>query len=321
MRILVIGGSSFVGRHIVAATLADGHQLTLFNRGRTDAEAFPHAEHLVGDRDHDLSALTGRFFDAVIDVCAYVPRQVRSLLEELGPRARHYTLISTISVYGQDVAPHGFTEDAGLLEPAWDETFVSERYGELKVACEIVARELVGERLLIVRPGFVVGPHDPTHRFTYWVERVAAGEQIVAGDADQPLQVLDGRDLAALVSALVGKGTVDVVHAAGPDPAPSFADILADVATGVGAPAPIHWGGWRAELPLASPEGWWPKMRADSTRACGYGLRWRPLPETARDTLAWVRAERAAGRYPEHPGVGLTAEQERAALAEGRTAQ
>jgi uncharacterized protein YbjT (DUF2867 family) len=189
MRMLVIGGSSFVGRHMVAAALERGHDVTLFNRGRTDPGAFPGATHLVGDRDRDLSALAGGEWDATVDVCAYVPRQVRSLLDALGGRGGHYTLVSTISVYDHERLTPGFDESAPLLAPAWDDEPAMERYGALKVACEQVARELAGEGLLVVRPGYVLGPHDPTHRFTYWVERIADGRRPVAGpDADQPLQ-------------------------------------------------------------------------------------------------------------------------------------
>src|SRR5947209_14402365 len=199
MRILVIGGSSFVGRAIVQEALDKGHDLTLFNRGKTNPDAFPGAEHLRGDRNTDLSALAGGEWDATVDVAAYVPRQVRTLLEALGGRGGHYTFISTISVYDAEQAKPGFDEDSPLLTPAWDDELAMEKYGELKVACEQVARELVGDRLLVIRPGYVLGPHDPTHRFTYWVERVAENRfPMVGPDAEQPLQAVDARDLAAL---------------------------------------------------------------------------------------------------------------------------
>jgi 2'-hydroxyisoflavone reductase len=317
MRILVIGGSSFVGRAIVSDALERGHDVTLFNRGKTDPGAFPTAEHLVGDRNADLSALQGRSWDATVDVCAYVPAQVRGLLGALGDGAGHYTFVSTISVYGQDVADSGFTEDAPLLEPAWDDQLTMDKYGELKVACEQVATELVGDRLLVIRPGYVLGPHDPTHRFTYWVERVAERRSPMAGpDADQPLQGVDARDLGAFTVAQVEKQTTDVFHVTAPEPAPTFAEVLQTIADAVERPLPdVRWIGARAELPLTAPKDWWPKMRASMAKAREAGLRCRPLADTARDTYDWVTAERAAGRYAERPGVGPTRDEEERLLA------
>jgi 2'-hydroxyisoflavone reductase len=316
MRVLVIGGSSFVGRHIVDRALAQGHEVTLFNRGRTDPGAFPTAEHLVGDRNTDLSALQDRAWDATIDVCAYVPRQVRALLEALGDGAGHYTFVSTISVYGQVDIDAGFDESAPLLAPAWDDDLDVEKYGELKVACEQVAAELAGDRLLVVRPGFVLGPHDPTHRFTYWVERVADGRSPMAGpDRDQPLQGVDARDLAAFVVAQVQARTVDAFHVTAPDPAPTFDEVLTTIADALGRPRPeVRWLGARDELPLAVPGDWWPKMRASVAKAAAAGFTWRPLADTVRDTFAWVSDARRDGRYAPRVGVGPTADDEAALL-------
>lgn len=317
MRILVIGGSSFVGRAIVAAALDRGHDVTLFNRGKTDPGAFPQAEHIVGDRNGSLAELDGRSWDATIDVCAYVPAQVRRLLETLGEKAGHYTFVSTISVYGQDVADSGFDETAGLLEPAWDDELTMEKYGELKVACEQVAAELAGDRLLVIRPGYVIGPHDPTHRFTYWVERVADGRSPMAGpDAAQPLQAVDARDLAAFVVGQVEAGTVDAFHVTAPEPAPSFEEILGTIASALDVPLPeVRWVGPHEGLPLTAPADWWPKMRASLAKARAAGFTWRPLAETVRDTYDWVSKARADGHYTPRPGVGLTPEAEAELLA------
>ncbi|MDQ1694656.1 MAG: hypothetical protein QOJ03_9 [Frankiaceae bacterium] len=316
MRILVIGGSSFVGRHIVQHAIDRGHDITLFNRGKTDPGAFPTAEHLTGDRDSDLSALEGRSWDATVDVCAYVPRQVRTLLETLGAGSGHYTFVSTISVYGQVDVDSGFDEDAPLLEPAWDDELVMEKYGELKVACEQVAQELAGDRLLVIRPGYVIGPHDPTHRFTYWVERVAEGRTPMAGpDAEQPLQGVDGRDLAAFTVAQVEKKTVAVFHVTAPEPAPTFAEWLQSIAEAADVELPaVRWVGAKDELPLSAPEDWWAKMRAGLGRARTAGFTWRPIEDTVRDTLDWVRKARADGSYHPRPGIGLSPEEETALL-------
>jgi len=318
MRILVIGGSSFVGRAIAAAALDRGHDVTLFNRGRTDPGAFPNAEHIVGDRNGSLAELDGRSWDATVDVCAYVPGQVRRLLTALGPAAGHYTFVSTISVYGQDVADTGFDESAGLLEPAWDDELTMEKYGELKVACEQVAAELAGDRLLVIRPGYVIGPHDPTHRFTYWVERVAEGRSPMAGpDAEQPLQAVDARDLAAFVVSQVEARTVDAFHVTAPEPAPTFAQVLSTIASALSTPLPdMRWVGANDGLPLTAPPDWWPKMRAPLAKARAAGFTWRPLDETVRDTYDWVSKARADGTYTPRSGVGLTPEQEAELLAD-----
>ena len=317
MRILVIGGSSFVGRAIVQEALDRGHALTLFNRGKTNPDAFPEAEHLRGDRNTDLSALDGREWDATVDVAAYVPRQVRTLLETLDGRGGHYTFISTISVYDAEQAKPGFDEDSPLSEPAWDDELAMEKYGALKVACEQVARELVGDRLLVVRPGYVLGPHDPTHRFTYWVERVAENRfPMVGPNADQPLQGVDARDLAAFTVSRLEQGDAETFHVTAPDPAPTFADVLNAIADGVGASTPdVRWVGPKRDLPLSAPSDYYGVMQASLERARAAGLSWRPMSDTARDTLDWVRAERAAGRYAPPPGVGLTAEREQELLA------
>jgi 2'-hydroxyisoflavone reductase len=316
MRILVIGGSSFVGRAIVSTALDRGHDVTLFNRGRTDPGAFPQAEHIVGDRNGDLSELGGRSWDATVDVCAYVPGQVRRLLTALGESAGHYTFVSTISVYGQDVVESGFDESAGLLEPAWDDELTMDKYGELKVACEQVAAELARDRLLVIRPGYVIGPHDPTHRFTYWVERVAEGRSPMAGPgAEQPLQAVDARDLAAFVVSQVERGTVDTFHVTAPEPAPTFAEVLATIASALDTALPeIRWVGAHDSLPLSAPPDWWPKMRASLTKARAAGFTWRPLADTVRDTYDWVSKARADGTYTPRPGVGLSPDDEAALL-------
>jgi 2'-hydroxyisoflavone reductase len=316
MRILVIGGSSFVGRHFVQSALDRGHELTLFNRGQTDPDAFPGAEHLTGDRNGDLSVLDGRSWDATVDVCAYVPKQVRRLLESLGDRAGHYAFVSTISVYGEVEEESGFSETAPLLEASYDDELTMDKYGELKVGCEEVAQELAGDRLLVIRPGYVIGPHDPTHRFTYWVERVAEGRSPMAGpDAAQPLQGVDGRDLGAFTASQVEQGTVDVFHVTAPEPAPTFAEWLQKIADALDTSVPeVQWVGPKDELPLAAPEDWWSKMRAGLGKARAAGFTWRPIEDTVRDTYDWVTKARADGNYHPRPGVGLTAEQEQELL-------
>jgi 2'-hydroxyisoflavone reductase len=319
MRILVIGGTSFVGRAIVDRALERDHDVTLFNRGQTSPDVFPDATHLTGDRDSDLSALESGEWDATVDVCGYAPRQVRSLLDVLGERSGHYTFVSTISVYGDLDADEVLTEDSPLLEPAWDEQPDMAKYGELKVACEQVAQEVAGDRLLIVRPGFVIGPHDSTHRFTYWVERVAAGEPFVGGDAEQPLQAVDARDLAAFTVGGVERQLRETVHVTAPDDPPTFESLFAEIAEGLDKTVPeVSWLGPRDELPLTFGKEGWPMMHADLSRAKDHGLWWRPFGQTARDTLDWVREEREAGRYSIGDRYGLPAETERSLIHANR---
>jgi 2'-hydroxyisoflavone reductase len=315
MRILVIGGSAFLGRHLVRAALDRGHEVTLFNRGQTNADLFPEAEKIRGDRDGDLAGLRDRGWDATLDVCGYVPRQVAALLDALGDNAGHYTFISTVSVY-RESAPVHFGEDAELVAPSHDDTVTMANYGALKVGCELAARDRVGDRLLIVRPGYIVGPHDPTHRFTYWVERCAAGGAILGPSADQPIQVIDARDVADFVVGLVEREVVDVFHAAAPDPATVFSDFLHQIAQGIGRPPPdVRWSEANDLLPLSAAEEEWSLMTADLSRARAAGLSWRPLGVTALDTLTWVSDARERGIYAERAGVGMSPDQERDVLA------
>lgn len=284
MRILILGGTRLVGRQIASEAIARGHDLTLFNRGQSDPAAFPEATRLTGDRDGDLAALATGEWDATIDVCAYVPRQVRTLLTTLDKRAGHVTFISTISVYDDKVATAGFTEDAPLLIPAWDDTLSMEKYGELKVACEQVAAELAGDRLLTIRPGYVVGPHDYTERFTHWVRAVADGGPITGPDAAQPLQCIDGRDLAAFTVSCIERSVVDTFNVTAPQEPPTFAEVLAAIARGLRVDLPeVTWTTASEDLPLSEPPEWWPLMYADLSKASAAGLTWRPLEDTVRD--------------------------------------
>jgi 2'-hydroxyisoflavone reductase len=292
MRILVIGGTRLVGRQIAAAALARGHDVTLFNRGQTDPAGLPGTTVLTGDRNTDLGALATGDWDATIDVCGYVHRQVRELLELLGERSGHYTFISTISVYPTDVPVSGFTESAPLLEPAWDDELTMAKYGELKVACEEVAAAYAKDRLLVIRPGYVVGPHDYTERFTHWIRMIAAGKPFEAPAATQPLQCVDGRDLGDFTIGCVERGVVDVFNVTAPQDPPTFAEVLDTIATTLGVELPdVAWrdaSDDREDLPLSAEPAWWPLMRADLSRAVAAGLVWRPLTETIRDTAAFI---------------------------------
>jgi len=198
MRLLVLGGTKFLGRGVVDAALAAGHDVTLFNRGETNPGLYPDVESLRGDRHGDLSSLGGREWDAVIDPSGYIPRVVRASAELLRGAVGHYVFVSSISVYAFPF-PAGIDESAPLNPVVEDADEVTgENYGGLKVGCENVVREVFGAAFANVRAGLIVGPHDPTGRFTYWPVRVARGGEVLApGDPDRAIQVVDVRDLGA----------------------------------------------------------------------------------------------------------------------------
>lgn len=316
MKLLVIGGTSFVGRAITQAALAAGHDVTLFNRGRTAPGDFADVERLTGDRNGDLAVLQGgRSWDATIDVNGYLPQQVERLLTALGDRAGHYTFVSTVSVYADGMS-HGYDESAALQEPVYGDTVTPATYGPLKVACEQVAARLAGDRLFVVRPGYVIGPNDPTHRFTYWVERVADGRSPMASPApDQPLQVVDARDLGRFTVDATSHRAVDTVNVIGPEHPITFGQALATIASSIGVALPELHPVRDDRLPLTLDPDDYLVETASPARAAALGLTWRPLADSARDTLAWVRAARAAGTYHEREGVGLSAEEEQRILA------
>jgi 2'-hydroxyisoflavone reductase len=319
MRVLVIGGTSFVGRHLVARALAAGHELTLFNRGVTNPELFPEAEQLRGDRDGGLAPLRGRTWDAAVDTCGYVPRVVADSAGLLAGSVGHYTFVSTLSVHPDDVAP-GADEDAPLSDPPAEnvEEVTDETYGPLKVACERMVAAAFPERALIVRPGLIVGPDDPTDRFTYWVRRVAEGGEVLApAPPGDPVQFIDVRDLAAFMLDHVEAGTAGIFSAVAP-PVP-LGELLEVCRDAAGSGATFTWASeellrregvepW-SDLPMWMPG--YPGYNAfDAGRAVSAGMRFRSTAETVRDTLTWDRARPQT--WP--MGAGLGREREREVL-------
>lgn len=300
MRVLVLGGTRFLGRAVVDAALAAGHEVTLFNRGRTSPELFPQAERLRGDLTGRLDALAGRSWDAAVDLDpTQLPRHTRRRAEALADAVRHYLFVSTISVYADPSQP--LHEGSPLLEPPQQEPEETdpELYGALKAGSEQVVLETFAERATVVRPGLIVGPHDPTDRFTYWPRRLAEGGDVLApGDPAAPLQLLDARDLGAWLVRLAEQPEGGVFNATGPAAPLTLGEALARIAAAVGSAPRLVWTEdqpildagvtpW-SELPLWIPgtdyDG---LLRADVGRALAAGLACRPLEETARDTLAW----------------------------------
>ncbi len=309
MKILVLGGTKFLGRAIVDAALAS-HELTLFNRGETNAGLFPDVEQLHGDRDGGLDALAGREWDAVVDTSGYFPRVVRQSAEALAGCVGTYCFVSSVSAYADMSSPVDEDSPVGTLDDESAEEFGAEfeRYGPFKALCESVVLGTYGERALVIRPGLIVGPHDPTGRFTYWPHRLARGGDVLApGSPERIAQFIDVRDLAEWIVRLLEVGQTGLFNAT--SEGIPWGDIL------VGAD--LTWvtdeflisqevGEWM-ELPLWISDPAFAGMhRTDVSRAVATGLRTRPVAETMRDTLALAEPV---------DGVGLAPEREVALLA------
>jgi nucleoside-diphosphate-sugar epimerase len=327
VRLLVLGGTKFLGRATVQAALERGHEVTLFNRGETNPELFPEAEKLRGDRDGELSALEGREWDAVIDPSGFVPRLVRASAEALQDSVGQYLFVSSISVYDELGEP-GFDEAARTvtLEDPTTEDYLTmgpvNTYGGLKALCEEVVREIFPDSHAVVRPGLIVGPHDPSGRFTYWPLRLAGGGEVLApGDPARQVQLVDVRDLAEWMLQLAEGGTTGTFNATGPERPLTMGELLGTCDEVGGAEARLIWvdepflleqevGAWM-ELPLWVTEGdnWF--LGADVSRAVAAGLRFRPLEETVRHTLAWARQSGAGLVTPGQVGsAGLDPQRE-----------
>ncbi len=316
MRMLVLGGTSFVGRAIVEQALLRSHEVTLFSRGRTGSELFPDVPRLVGDRDSgDLAALDATSWDAVVDVSAYVPRHVQQASAAL--RAGRYLLISTGSVYDHTAGPAVVDEDTQRLAPERDtEQYDGPAYGPLKVACEDDALRLWGHRATIVRPGIVAGPYDPTDRFTYWVRRAALGGRVaLPGRPEQPAQVVDSADLARLVVQLLDDGRPGTYNAVGPAEPTTLEGLVHACARAAGTTVEVvPVDPQAAELPLVvTDEAWWPFLRRSAARARAVGLTSTTLEQTATAVLAW---DRERGTPP--LGLDLSVERETELLAAAR---
>ena len=299
MKLLVLGGTNFVGLALVETALTRGHELTLFNRGQTNPELFPEAEKLRGDRDGKLDALRGRSWDAVVDVAGLVPRVVRQSVELID--APYYLFVSTRSVYADVSVP---TDENAPLHGDVDSEDVSKHYGELKAMCERVVRERPSG---IVRPGLIVGPHDPTGRFTYWPHRIARGGKVLApGAPDDPVTLIDARDLGDWMVRLCENETQDVYNAID---VRTWGELLDACLRATDSDARLVWvpSDWLLEqgvdewmeLPLwlASPE-YAGMHRVRNDRAVAAGLTFRPLEDTARGTLDEARTTEDAGMEP-----------------------
>ena len=324
MRVLVLGGTVFLGRHVVEALLARGDEVTLFHRGQHGAELFPGVERVIGDRATDLDRLpAGATWDAVIDTSAYVPAVAAASAAALRDRAERYVFISSLSVY--DLAQAPITEASATVEVpdgASRDEMTMETYGPLKLLCEREVEAAFGaDRTLIVRPGLIVGPHDPTDRYTYWPLRFArGGDVLVPDDLDMCPPLLDVRDLAAFIVDAIEAGHSGAVNASA-DPAFTLRAMFDACAAASGVASrvvPIRpdrlgelgveaWTDLPAWVPNTAPG----LRDVDQSRATAMDLRHRPHTATARDTLRWAQAERDGSLK-----AGLTPEREATALEE-----
>lgn len=333
MRVLILGGTRFVGRALVEAALERGDEVTLFNRGQSHPELFAgQVEQLIGDRDGGLDALDGGRWDVAIDTCGYVSRVVRQSAQLLKDKVEHYTFISSISVY-RDPAPHGVDEHAEVIEledPEVEEVN-GQTYGGLKVLCERAVEASLPGRSLIVRAGLIVGPYDTTDRFTYWPWRARQGGRILApGSPDHPVQWVDVRDLASWVlkaSEAKLKGSFNVT---GPAQSMTMGSFLATLMRMHDQEAELTWlpesflveqhvSPW-LHLPMWTGLEAVGMSRVSNARALKAGLELRPLPQTAKDALAWFDAHRAKDKDAMSRSLSLEREQELLAFWDGSEA-
>lgn len=324
LRILILGGTGFIGPHQVRAARERGHTLTLFNRGRTNPGLFPDIETLHGDRNNNLDSLKGRSWDCVIDNSGYEPAQIALTMQVLKGAVQHYIFVSTQSVYADrsivDQDETGRVGLSGVEEQEWT------GYGPLKARCEHVLREAIPKLTTIVRPAVIVGPGDASDRFTYWVQRIARGGAVLGpGLPDDPTQFIDVRDLCDWIVRLAESRTLGTFNATGPGTPLTVAGLLNGIRAVTTSPVTITWTSYQfladekvrpfSDLPLwmvpsGATAGF---MRMSARAAKGAGLTYRPLATTVADTLAWWRTEpleRREGKLR----AGLSAERESALL-------
>jgi 2'-hydroxyisoflavone reductase len=317
VKLLVLGGTAFLGRHLVVAALGRGHEVTLFNRGRTNPDLFPDVERVTGDRDGGLEPLRGRRWDAVVDPSGYVPRVVRQSAELLSDSGV-YAFVSTASVYPLQATDQ--SEDAPVErmdDPANEE--VMAHYGALKALCEEVVRDVFGDRGLIVRSGLIVGPFDPSGRFTYWAVRLGRGGEVLGpGDPDRPVQFIDARDQADWILDMAEAGRGGTFNVTGPARPLAIAELLSR------AQGPVTWVADQflldagvqpyTEMPLWIPASVG-RLNMPIHRALAAGLRHRVVDATIRETRAWAESPGAAAGQVDAGGrvrrpAALTSERE-----------
>ncbi len=323
MRLLVLGGTTFVGRHFAELALRRGHSVTLFTRGRTGPNVLPECPRIVGDRKGDLSGLSDGSWDAVLDTSGYRPDDVRRSARRLKEACNLYAFVSTLNVYPDHSSP-GLTEDmATYADEDGNASVANDPYGMRKAQCEREVQRAFGERALIIRPGLIVGPHDNTDRFGYWPTRFAlGGDVLIPGPPEAPLQVVDARDHAAFVLKQIERHKTGVYNVTSPPGRSTMADLASACrhATGAGTPVwidPQHLASYGIqpwnEIPLwfgDDDRRWDGTMQVCTRRAEAAGLRCRSLVATVADVLAWEQSRGTLSRR----GQQLSALRERMLL-------
>jgi 2'-hydroxyisoflavone reductase len=328
LRILILGGTRFLGPALVNLAQARGHTVTLFNRGKSNPGLFPNVEKLQGDRDplkaEGLKALEGREWDAVIDTSGYFPRMVKASAELLAPRVGQYVFVSSVSVYKEMTKADLNETDAVATMP--DETLekiTEESYGPLKALCEKAAEAALPGRTLNIRPGLIVGPDDGSDRFTYWPVRVAKGGEVLApGDGEDPTQIIDARDLAAFIVRGVERRTMGIFNVTGPLQPMKMKDMLEGIRQATGSDARFTWVDAaflekHKVAAFADMPAWVPRKGPEAAIGCvsiakavQAGLTTRPLADTTRDTLEWFRTRPADKQVKLEAGLSPEREQE-----------
>lgn len=302
MKLLILGGTRFLGRALVEEGRVAGHEITLFNRGQSNPELFPDVEQIHGDRDGGLNVLGGREWQAVIDTCGYVPRVVRASAEFLAGAVEHYIFISSASVYAEPLLPG--TDENSPVATMPDETveeITGETYGPLKALCEAAATEAMGGRALNVRAGLIVGPHDLSDRFTYWPARIARGGEVLApGAPDYAVQFIDVRDLARWILTAAEARLTGPFNATGPRRPLPLGRLFETCREISGSDARFTWVDESflianeiapyTEMPLWVPAEFGGFNSFGIDKALAAGLAFRPVEETVRDTLAWANS-------------------------------
>ena len=298
--LLILGGTGFIGPHLTGQALARGWKVTHFNRGKRDPDGVENVETLIGDRKGNLESLKGRSWDAVVDDTGYVPKYCRMSADLLAPNTGYCLYISSISAYGSFVKPNDENSATGVLANPEEEQVTNDSYGPMKAMCEQYVRSAYGTRSSIVRPGYIVGPLDPTDRFTYYPVRVAkGGEMAVPGTPTDPVQVIDVRDLADFMLGLVERrasGNFNAVTAPG---ALNMDALISSCQRVTGADTKFTWIDEDFLARELKPEELnfapWDPIRGEYAaasltgidRSVAEGLKSRPLDDTVRDTLAW----------------------------------
>ena len=336
MKLLILGGTRFVGRHVVAAAHGRGYEVTLFNRGNYSTEELGAVEVIKGDRHSEIHKLKGRSWDAVVDTSGHLPRAVRAAAAVLADEVERYVFISSQNAY-RDVSVPGIDESypratlteeqlnrANAIDTSGQPSY-AELYGGLKALCEQAVEEVMPNRALIIRPGLIVGPDDYTDRFTYWPIRVARGGEVLApGRPDRFIQFIDVRDLAEWTISLIEHKSTGAYNAHGVPKTMTMERLLQECKSVTGSDAHFTWitedfllnekvAAW-SELPLWLPEDAAPHLKGfmfiSPDKAVAAGLNFRPLTETIKDTLTWHQTNRLSNDLK----AGLDRDKERALL-------